>query len=110
MLKPNECSLKSHRAIHTRAGGYRKEQRETCYFYLVLFRMGLLYLKFIKVFISLNWLLSLKNDVQIALNKSTKISNFFKQQTTLKLGLKWYNMFHDQEHIGYSAQSTKTLA
>ena len=50
-------------------------QRETHYFYLVLFEMGLLYREFIKeVFLSLNWLLSLTNDFHIALNKSTKIN------------------------------------
>lgn len=40
--------------------------------------MDLLYMKLIKeMFISLKWLLSLKNDFQIASNKSAKINKYF---------------------------------
>lgn len=80
----NQWSPQSHRAV--------PGKRETP-FYLVLLKtlvkfttdldflimcMDLLYMKLIKeMFVSLKWLLSLKNDFQIASNKSAKINKYF---------------------------------
>lgn len=71
-MEPNECLLKSHRATPELEG---VGKREMCYFYLVLFNMGLLYMKFIKEVIYNSKLAPLsKKNFQIALNESTKIN------------------------------------
>lgn len=54
--------------------------RDTRCFYLALFKLGLFYMKIIKeVCVSLNGLLTPKNNFLTPLNKSTEINTFLKR-------------------------------